>query len=44
MVGFGNFNGTEFVRMVTINTTLEEQDIYNFFKTIEDFTDNQKFK
>ncbi len=44
MVGFGNFNGTEFVRMVTINTTIEEQDIYNFFKIIEDFTDNQKLK
>lgn len=35
MVGFGNFRDQEFVRMVTINTVLDEKDISNFFKTIE---------
>lgn len=38
MVGFGNFKGQDFVRMVTINTRLREEDIINFFKTIEDFS------
>ncbi|MGS2725147.1 pyridoxal phosphate-dependent decarboxylase family protein [Psychroserpens sp. BH13MA-6] len=37
MVGFGQFRDQEFVRMVTINSVLEETDIINFFKTIEDF-------
>ena len=37
MVGFGNFNNQEFVRMVTINTVLKKEDIHNFFKTIENF-------
>jgi sulfinoalanine decarboxylase/sulfinoalanine decarboxylase/aspartate 1-decarboxylase len=44
MVGFGNFNSEEFVRMVTINTTLTESDIFNFFKTIEDFVDIHKLE
>lgn len=35
MVGFGKFRETEFVRMVTINTVLEKEDITNFFETIE---------
>lgn len=35
MVGFGNFKGQNFVRMVTINSVLEEKDILNFFKIIE---------
>nr|WP_321222107.1 aminotransferase class V-fold PLP-dependent enzyme [uncultured Psychroserpens sp.] len=37
MVGFGNFNNKEFVRMVTINSQLQEKDIVNFFTTIENF-------
>ncbi len=37
MVGFGTFGDNEFVRLVTINTTLKEDDILNFFKVIEDF-------
>lgn len=37
MVGFGKFNNQEFVRMVTINSILEKEDILSFFKTIEDF-------
>ncbi|SDR92821.1 sulfinoalanine decarboxylase [Formosa sp. Hel1_31_208] len=38
MVGFGKFRNQDFVRMVTINTLLQEADILNFFKTIESFT------
>jgi len=37
MVGFGKFREQDFVRMVTINSLLEEKDIINFFKTIENF-------
>jgi glutamate/tyrosine decarboxylase-like PLP-dependent enzyme len=37
MVGFGNFKNQEFIRMVTINTLLKEEDIFNFFETIENF-------
>ncbi|WP_460217956.1 pyridoxal phosphate-dependent decarboxylase family protein [Psychroserpens sp. MEBiC05023] len=43
MVGFGNFRGQEFVRMVTINSLLKENDIINFFKTIEDFAISTDF-
>ncbi|MCA0151835.1 pyridoxal phosphate-dependent decarboxylase family protein [Winogradskyella vincentii] len=35
MVGFGKHNDVEFVRMVTINTTLQKPDIDNFFETLE---------
>lgn len=38
MVGFGNFKNQEFVRMVTINSLLQEKDIMNFFASIETFT------
>jgi sulfinoalanine decarboxylase len=38
MVGFGTFEDTEFVRLVTINTTLNKKDILNFFEVIEDFS------
>jgi len=38
MVGFGNFKNQEFVRMVTINSLLQEKDIINFFSTIETFS------
>lgn len=37
MVGFGTFNNTEFVRLVTINTLIEEEDIFHFFETLEAF-------
>ena len=37
MVGFGSFNNNVFVRLVTINAENEEEDILNFFKTLEDF-------
>jgi len=42
LVSFGTFKSNEFVRLVTINTSLKEQDIINFFKTIENFVDNKK--
>ena len=38
MVGFGTFEDTEFVRLVTINTTLNKKDIFNFFEVIDDFS------
>ena len=37
LVGYGSFNGEEFIRLVTINTGNEEADIINFFKTLEQF-------
>ncbi|MFD1063158.1 pyridoxal phosphate-dependent decarboxylase family protein [Winogradskyella litorisediminis] len=44
MVGFGNFRNTEFVRMVTINTVLEKEDIINFFETIEAYVADNLLK
>lgn len=41
MVGYGTFNDKEFVRLVTINTSINKQDILNFFRTIESFVSNQ---
>jgi len=37
MVGFGKFQENEFVRMVTINSVLEKEDVLGFFKTLESF-------
>ncbi len=37
MVGFGNFRDQQFVRLVTINTLILEEDMMRFFKTIENF-------
>ena len=37
MVGFGKFDNQEFVRMVTINSVLEKEDVLHFFKTLEAF-------
>ncbi|GEQ87071.1 pyridoxal-dependent decarboxylase [Patiriisocius marinistellae] len=42
MVGFGNFNGTTFVRLVTINAGNEDSDILNFFNTLESFVAKNK--
>lgn len=44
MVGFGKFRDIEFVRMVTINTVLEKEDILAFFKTLEVFVDEKMLK
>ncbi|WP_405576171.1 pyridoxal phosphate-dependent decarboxylase family protein [Winogradskyella sp. Asnod2-B02-A] len=35
MVGYGNFNNVEFIRMVTINSLIEKQDVFRFFDTLE---------
>lgn len=35
MVGFGKFQNQEFVRMVTINSLIEKEDIAAFFRTLE---------
>lgn len=37
LVGYGSFQGKEFVRLVTINAQNNEEDILNFFKIIEQF-------
>jgi sulfinoalanine decarboxylase len=37
MIGFGKFKNQEFVRMVTINSVLESEDILSFFRTLEAF-------
>jgi sulfinoalanine decarboxylase/sulfinoalanine decarboxylase/aspartate 1-decarboxylase len=37
MVGYGQFRNTEFVRMVTINSSNNKEDILNFFAVIENF-------
>ncbi|ARV10229.1 cysteine synthase [Winogradskyella sp. PC-19] len=44
MVGFGKFNNTEFVRMVTINTVLQKEDILNFFETLETYASKSLLK
>lgn len=44
MVGFGKFNNTEFVRMVTINSLLDKDDILTFFKTLEAFVTEKMLK
>lgn len=37
MVGFGMFNNTQFIRLVTINSGNEKEDILEFFSTLEAF-------
>lgn len=44
MVGFGKFRATEFVRMVTINTVLEKEDIISFFKIMESYVSKTMLK
>ncbi len=39
MVGFGTHRHNEFVRLVTINTSIDEEHILNFFRTIESFVE-----
>ena len=40
LVGYGSFNGNEFIRLVTINAQNTEADILNFFQTLENFVEN----
>lgn len=35
MVGFGNFNDDQFIRLITVNATNSENDILHFFKVLE---------
>ncbi|WP_422107407.1 pyridoxal phosphate-dependent decarboxylase family protein [Winogradskyella sp.] len=44
MVGFGSFKNQEFVRMVTINSLLEKEDVLAFFKTLEAFVEEKMLK
>lgn len=44
MVGFGQFKNQEFIRLVTINSILEEEDITTFFSTLERYADNKILK
>ena len=44
MVGFGKFNKQEFIRMVTINSILEKEDILAFFETLEAFVSKHMLK
>lgn len=44
MVGFGSFKDEQFVRMVTINSILEETDILAFFKTLEMHVNDKMLK
>ncbi|BAO76242.1 pyridoxal phosphate-dependent decarboxylase family protein [Winogradskyella sp. PG-2] len=44
MVGFGKFQNNEFVRMVTINTILEKEDILAFFMSLEAFVSKYMLK
>ena len=37
LVGYGSFQGTEFIRLVTINAQNDPSDILDFFKTLEKF-------
>ena len=39
MVGFGTFQDTEFIRLVTINAQNDPQDIHNFFEILEAFVE-----
>lgn len=40
MVGYGSFNGTEFIRLVTINAQNHPSDILDFFKILEQFVED----
>lgn len=42
LVGYGAFNETEFIRLVTINSQNEPEDILNFFQVLEDFVEENK--
>lgn len=39
LVGYGSFGDDQFIRLVTINATNSEEDILNFFKSLEQFVD-----
>jgi sulfinoalanine decarboxylase/sulfinoalanine decarboxylase/aspartate 1-decarboxylase len=37
VVGYGEFRGVEFVRLVTVNSNNTKEDMMHFFKVLEDF-------
>jgi len=39
LVGYGSCKGVEFIRLITINSQNEHQDILNFFSTLEQFVE-----
>lgn len=41
MVGYGTFRDDEFIRLVTINSLVKEDDILNFFTTLERFVESE---
>ncbi len=42
MVGFGSIGTNTFIRLITINASNSDDDIYNFFKVIEEFVKHNK--
>ena len=44
MVGFGHFHQHKFIRLVTINGENYKEDIFNFFKILERFCEENKDK
>lgn len=42
LVGYGTFNGEEFIRLVTINAQNDKEDILNFFRVIENFVEENQ--
>lgn len=42
MVGYGEFQGNVFVRLVTINTSNSKEDILNFFKVLETYVEEKE--
>jgi glutamate/tyrosine decarboxylase-like PLP-dependent enzyme len=40
LVGYGSFQGNEFIRLVTINAQNKPEDIINFFKVLEKFVES----
>jgi hypothetical protein len=41
MIGYGSYEGTEFIRLITINSNNTDQEIFDFFKTLESFTEKE---
>ena len=37
MIGFGQFRGVEFIRLITVNATNTKEDILNFFRVMEEY-------
>lgn len=40
MVGYGQFQGQEFIRLVTVNAQNSKEEILSFFKKLEEFVEN----